>query len=194
MKRVAGLCLISGLLIMIFTLGMAVSVLSGNNHLQVRTVSRSTPNTCLYCHFNAHEEWQLNNAPRLFVFTPPATHVNSQPTTPESAVQPCGNCHEMTDDSVLPLEAILDRINVVRLRVMTLKQNLLAVYQRFPDWDENTYRLNKPQTQLMAERIGMLLAVVEADGSWGFHNPGYTEEILNEAESLLADLLLRAGL
>lgn len=187
MKRLASLCFASGILIMVSALAIAVSAMPSNSP---RAESyESTPNACLYCHLDAHANFNLDLPLKVIhsVVNGPADELPGN--TPEEQTLVCSNCHIMNGETNLPTEEIQTRIEDTQARVLVLHTQLEQIYGLNEPWHNNVIRAQKSQEQIKAERINTLIAYVEADGSWGFHDPIYTEEILTEAETLMDDLL-----
>ncbi|MCL4877916.1 MAG: ammonia-forming cytochrome c nitrite reductase subunit c552 [Anaerolineae bacterium] len=103
----------------------------------------------------------------------------------------CTQCHNPEHDPDATPESLLFYIEEVQAdtqeRVEDIRADLQEITDAHPEWDPEAEE--KPEEQQIAERIGTLVSFVEADGSWGFHNPGYTDDILSEAEDLLDELL-----
>lgn len=107
----------------------------------------------------------------------------------------CTACHDMSHDDMTPDDLyffIEDTQQDTQDRVAALREDLTAVTDAHPEWDPQA--TDKSDEQVMAERIQTLVSFVEADGSWGFHNPGYTDDILSEAEDTMSDLLDALGM
>lgn len=103
----------------------------------------------------------------------------------------CTQCHNPEHDPDATPESLFFYIEEVQAdtqeRVEDIRADLQEITDEHPEWDPQAQ--DKPEEQQIAERIGTLVSFVEADGSWGFHNPGYTDDILSEAEDLLDELL-----
>jgi hypothetical protein len=181
MKKFASLFLATGLLIMALALTIAVSAMNGNANIRTQAAESESTNTCLFCHRESHRDWNLISALQ-------------QPIMAQSIPTPaCSGCHTMNAEA-LPLAEIQTAIDNNQGRVAALRQELAQIYLHYAaDWNSDAHRSEKSAEQITAERISTLVAVVEADGSWGFHNPIYTEEILTEAERLMAEMIQHAG-
>lgn len=103
----------------------------------------------------------------------------------------CTGCHTLQrnkDNTPENLTFAVEKVQKdTKKRVDALKADLADVQKQHKDWDPKAK--DKPKEQLSAERISTLVSFVEADGSWGFHNPEYTDMILKEAEKLIDTLL-----
>ncbi|KAB2903983.1 MAG: ammonia-forming cytochrome c nitrite reductase subunit c552 [Anaerolineae bacterium] len=103
----------------------------------------------------------------------------------------CTQCHNPEHDPDATPESLFFYIEEVQAdtqeRVEDIRADLQEITDAHPEWDPQAQ--DKPEEQQIAERIGTLVSFVEADGSWGFHNPGYADDILSEAEDLLDELL-----
>lgn len=112
----------------------------------------------------------------------PTSNAEGQPDS-------CTVCHDGSHDEMTP-DSLLFYIEETqadtRDRIDLLREDLEFVQGENPDWDPAS--TEKSAEQVMAERIHTLLSFIEADGSWGLHNPEYTNVILNEAENLMDDL------
>ncbi len=187
MKRLASLCLASGILIMISALAIAVSAMPSGSP---RAEAYNNPsNTCFYCHLDAHPEWNLDLPLRVI-------HAGGNQADPELPIPEtennalvCSNCHIINGDANLPAEEIQSQIDETQARIMVIHTQLEQIYGLHTFWQANVIRAEKSDEQIKAERISTLITYVEADGSWGFHDPVYTEEILTEAETLMTNLL-----
>ncbi len=104
----------------------------------------------------------------------------------------CTSCHTLERNEDNTPENLTYAIEAIQEDTMDwvddLRADLADVTDAHPEWADVAAE-DKGEAQLLAERIHTLLSFVEADGSWGFHNPGYTEDILSEAEDLLDELL-----
>jgi hypothetical protein len=188
MKRLATLCLISGLLIMVLALGMAVSAMPTGR--PQTSITQNTSNTCLYCHTDVHPEWDLTASIRMIQPDHSTTEVYASVAAEPTAL--CSTCHDMDDAVALPLDEIEAKLNKTQVRLEIIQAELTLLFAQYPDWQTDAARADKTKTQIKAERISTLIAYVVADGSWGFHDPVYTEEILTEAEHLMDELLNQA--
>jgi hypothetical protein len=179
MQRTASTFLIFGILILLLGLVMAVSAaMPGKQPAHVAFSGTSNSGTCLHCHEDAHSNWL-------------ALPTTSLPTNGEmsTAANPlnCINCHPQQTN--VPADELIQRLEITQGRVNELRANLAHIRSTHPHWKANITRSEKPNTQITAERIDTLLTFIEADGSWGFHRPDYTDDLLTEAETLMADLL-----
>lgn len=190
MKRIAMLFLASGIIIIILAVGVAVSAMtSPANGIQFEPAA-GVSDTCLFCHIDAHDNWKLINTPDLDKASSSTLQPLSQSAITPAQDQMCGNCHSQTGQKQLPADEIQSNIESVQERVAGLRADLDRIFDHYAAiWDLSAYMSDKPAQQIAAERISTLVAVIEADGSWGFHNPDYTEEILTEAETLMEQLL-----
>jgi predicted CXXCH cytochrome family protein len=109
----------------------------------------------------------------------------------EGQVDSCSTCHSLARNPENTPENLTFSVTSVqketRERVEQLRADLKEVRDANPNWDPKA--TDKSAEQLAAERVHTLLSFVEADGSWGFHNPRYTKLILDEAEKLIEPLL-----
>lgn len=184
MRRLAGVFLGSGLFIIVLVFGLALSTLS--EHDVLASPLPDTADSCLFCHEGVHMTWQMVTA------APPENLPDTLLPTPDYASgdqQLCSDCHGIDNQFELPSQSIRLQIENVQTRVTNLQVMLDGLFLRHPEWDRHAPRQEKTQTQITAERVNTLIAVVQADGSWGFHDPDYTQGILAEAERLLVLLL-----
>lgn len=109
----------------------------------------------------------------------------------EGQADSCTGCHSLErseDNTPENLTFFVEEVQEdTQERVESLNEDLEEITAANPDWDPEAE--DKPEEQLLAERIHTLVSFVEADGSWGFHNPGYADDILSEAEDLMDELL-----
>lgn len=183
MRRLASICLGSGLLLIALVLGLALTTVTRTS-VTAYAIPETTNDSCLFCHEDVHKTWDVvTAAPVTAPGMPTPTPV------PGTITQMCSDCHEMDYQVELPDAAIENQIAGVQARVDDLQFAVGSIFALHPEWDANVYRHEKTNAQIVAERVETLLAVIQADGSWGFHDPEYTEEILSEAEDLLASLL-----
>lgn len=190
MKRFATLCLVSGIFIMMLALGVAVFAMTDTDNSTKLEPAASSTDTCLFCHVDVHDNWKLISSPDLEQPALAALEAPSQSAIAPPPDQLCGNCHLQTSTIRLSPDEIGASINGIQERVAALRADLTRIFDHYAArWDTNAYMSDKPARQIVAERISTLIAVIEADGSWGFHNPDYTEEILTEAETLMAQML-----
>ena len=174
MKRTANIFLTSGLLIMLGTLAWAT--------FGMQTASADIAlesNTCLNCHLDAHLEWNW------------ATSTQSTETTLDNTETFCINCHQT--NAIFALSTVRTHIDTIQHRINDIRAELNNIYRNHPEWDTNTQHIDKTIDQRTAERITTLITFVEADGSWGFHDADYTDQLLSEAEFLIAELLDTSG-
>ncbi len=103
----------------------------------------------------------------------------------------CTTCHTLEkskDNTPENLSAYIDKVQKgTKKRVDGLKEDLKAIADEHKDWDPKAK--DKSKEQLSYERAVTLVSFVESDGSWGFHNPEYTDTILKEAEKIVDSLL-----
>lgn len=107
----------------------------------------------------------------------------------EGQIDSCTTCHNMHYDDMTPEDLtfyVENTIEDTKARVEDIRAVLNEINAAHPEWDPQAQE--KPEEQQMALRIHTLVSFVEADGSWGFHNPDYADEILSEAEDLLEEL------
>ncbi|MCI0708551.1 MAG: ammonia-forming cytochrome c nitrite reductase subunit c552 [Chloroflexi bacterium] len=101
----------------------------------------------------------------------------------------CTGCHSVErnpDNTPENLTFVIEDIQEDTMgRVEDIRAELDPIVEE-QGWDPEAEE--KSEAQLTAERIHTLVSFVEADGSWGFHNPGYADDILSEAEDLLDEL------
>ena len=183
MKRVALLYLTSGMTIVVLAFAVALSAMQ-TSVAQPEHIS-STDETCLFCHVDSHTTWNLITAEAPLINTTGTIFA----TSADDSAQRCTNCHLTDDDIALAADAVETAIGTMQARVTVLQDNLTTLYSQHSEWEANTRLSDKPNAQVTAERIDALLAIIIADGSWGFHDEIYTEEILTEAEMLMASLL-----
>ena len=104
----------------------------------------------------------------------------------------CTTCHTLErneDNTPDNLTFVIESIQEdTQERIDDINADLGDIIEAHPEWAE-TAAEDKGEAQLIADRIHTLVSFVEADGSMGFHNPGYTDDILSEAEDLLDELL-----
>jgi len=109
----------------------------------------------------------------------------------EGQADSCTTCHNAEhdpDNSPEDLAFYIEDVQAdTRDRIDDIRAELEAIQAENPDWATTTE--DKSEEQVMSERIHTLVSFIEADGSWGFHNPEYTDDILVEAEDLLDELL-----
>lgn len=107
----------------------------------------------------------------------------------------CTQCHNPEHDPESTPESLFFFVEETQAdttaRIEDIRAELDPIFEAHPDWDPAAQE--KPDEQRTAERIFTLITFVEADGSWGVHNPGYTDDILSEAEDLLDELLEMMG-
>ncbi|MBZ0306859.1 MAG: ammonia-forming cytochrome c nitrite reductase subunit c552, partial [Anaerolineae bacterium] len=141
---------------------------------------------CSSCHMVPTTQSPLvgHAASHTFQIVLPTQNAEGQPDS-------CTQCHNPEHDPDATPESLLFYIEEVQAdtqeRVEDLNADLEEIIADHPDWDPAAE--DKPEEQLLSERIHTLVSFVEADGSWGFHNPGYADDILSEAEDLLDELL-----
>jgi len=108
----------------------------------------------------------------------------------------CTGCHTLERSKDNTPENLAYAVESVQSdtkdRVEALKADLKDITDAHKDWDPKA--TDKSDEQKLAERITTLVSFVESDGSWGFHNPGFTDDILSEAESNMDDLKSALGL
>ncbi len=104
----------------------------------------------------------------------------------------CSGCHspERSEDNTpenltFAIESVMED---TQERVEFLREELTAIEEAHPEWAD-VEAGSESEDQLMAMRLHTMLTFVESDGSWGFHNPGFTDDILSEAEDLLDEML-----
>lgn len=113
----------------------------------------------------------------------------------EGQIDSCTTCHNMTHDDMTPEDLtffVESTIEDNKARIEEVRASLDEINAAHPEWDPQAEE--KPEEQQMALRIHTLVSFVEADGSWGFHNPDYADEIITEAEDLLEELLGLLGM
>lgn len=108
----------------------------------------------------------------------------------------CTGCHTLERDKDNTPENLTYAVQSVQQdthdRVDALKADLQTIMDAHKDWDPKAK--DKSEEQQLAERITTLVSFVESDGSWGFHNPSYTDQILTEAENNMSDLKDKLGM
>lgn len=185
MRLLAKLSLACGLCIIVLSLTVAAFARGG----AMTSVETSTKNdTCLFCHVDAHSGWNVVPAPQGVL-----TYQQAQIEVGENDLA-CNDCHEMDATVEMPIDEVRDRIEDNQQRVERLKEQLTRVQAQHPQWQRDVARNQKSEAQIMTERISVIITVIEADGSWGFHDVAYTNEILVEAEQLMVHLLATLGL
>lgn len=187
MKRIAALLLASGIVTMLLTFGTASLAVQGGSFHAFAPVD--TTNTCLYCHADAHADWNLTTAGFQNELKTESPTFNTVRLDDNNTDQFCTTCHLAGNEVLLAIDDMQNRIDLIQQRVENLRTDLQAVHDQHPNWDRLVSHVEKPETQRTAERIATLIGFVEADGSWGWHDPSYTEQLLSEAEQLMADLL-----
>lgn len=104
----------------------------------------------------------------------------------------CSTCHSLernADNTPENLTFVIEDIQEdTEERIEDLRADLDEINEAHPEWADAADE-DKTEAQLIAESIHTLITFVEADGSMGFHNPGYADDILSEAEDLLDELL-----
>ena len=119
-------------------------------------------------------------------------HVINPVETAEGQPDSCTGCHTLEDDPENTPENLAFVIEDVQAdteeRLEFLNEDLALIMEANPDWDSDAEEADKSEEQLMAEEVGTLLSFVESDGSLGFHNPDYTDDILSQAEDLIDEL------
>ncbi len=141
---------------------------------------------CSSCHMVPTTQSPLvgHAASHTFQVILPTENAEGQPDS-------CTGCHNPEHDPDATPESLFFYVEEVQAdtqeRVEDINADLEEITAAHPDWDPEAQ--DKPEEQLLAERIHTLVSFVEADGSWGFHNPGYADDILSEAEDLLDELL-----
>ena len=184
------LLLSSGVVVMLMGLVMAVSAHPATISGILSAASVNT--TCTNCHEDAHAEWGETLSLQItrdvdLTSMPVINPLNDGMSN--TSVELCTGCH-FTDQSLdASAQSFSTRLDTTRARVYALRDNLELIHAANADWNPDAYHSDKPAAQRSAERIDTLLDFIEADGSWGFHHPAYTEEILTEAEALMARLL-----
>ena len=116
-------------------------------------------------------------------------HVLLPTDAQEGQIDSCTVCHDMSHDDMTPEDLtffVESTQEDTQGRVEDIRAVLDEISAANPQWDPQA--TEKPEEQQMALRIHTLVSFVESDGSWGFHNPDYTDEILTEAEDLLEEL------
>lgn len=113
----------------------------------------------------------------------------------EGQIDSCTTCHDMSHDDMTPEDLtffVESTIEDNKARIEEVRASLDEINAAHPEWDPQAEE--KPEEQQTALRIHTLVSFVEADGSWGFHNPDYADEIITEAEDLLEELLDTLGM
>jgi predicted CXXCH cytochrome family protein len=113
----------------------------------------------------------------------------------EGQIDSCTVCHDMSHDDMTPEDLtffVESTMEETQGRAEEIRALLDEINAAHPEWDPQAEQ--KPEEQQMALRIHTLVSFVEADGSWGFHNPDYADEILSEAEDLLDELAEMLGM
>ncbi len=102
----------------------------------------------------------------------------------------CSGCHTLEkskDNTPENLTFAIEKVQKdTKKRVDQLKADLDDVKKANPKWDPAAK--DKPKEQQTWDRIFTLVSFIESDGSWGFHNPAYTADILKEAEKLMDEI------
>lgn len=171
----------------LLTLGLLLTISALD---RAGTVPRSgqVVHTCLNCHADVHADDLATPTVRLIQSNQPEHPAESPLTRSASQDGLCSDCHATGFDTTMLADEYEARIAATRLRVATVREDLAGLQQAHPDW--HTDAAANTDMQLIAEQITTLLDYVEADGSWGFHHPEYTDARLAEAESLLAELII----
>jgi predicted CXXCH cytochrome family protein len=113
----------------------------------------------------------------------------------EGQLDSCTTCHNMSHDDMTPEDLtffVESTIEDNKARIDEIRATLDEINVAHPEWDPRAEE--KSDEQLTALRIHTLVSFVESDGSWGFHNPDYADEILSESEDLLDELLDMLGM
>ncbi len=113
----------------------------------------------------------------------------------EGQLDSCTTCHNMSHDDMTPEDLtffVESTIEENRARIDEIRATLDEINAANPEWDPRAEE--KSDEQLTALRIHTLVSFVESDGSWGFHNPDYANEIISESEDLLNELLDALGM
>ncbi|MBZ0291349.1 MAG: ammonia-forming cytochrome c nitrite reductase subunit c552 [Anaerolineae bacterium] len=104
----------------------------------------------------------------------------------------CTGCH--TQQSGASPEDLYFYIKDVQSETQDLVEEIRDKVQRvYEDEHWDAVAEEKTDAQLLADQILTLLSFIEADGSWGIHNPNYTQTILDETEDLLDDLYVETA-
>ncbi|NDJ85776.1 MAG: ammonia-forming cytochrome c nitrite reductase subunit c552 [Chloroflexi bacterium] len=139
---------------------------------------------CSSCHMpaTARNAYFGDVATHTFQLILPTEAVEGQPDS-------CTSCHDLTHDELTPedLTFYVEEIQAdTEDRLADLRADLEEIQSAHPEWESDAE--DKSELQQMSERVHTLLSFVEADGSLGVHNPGYTDDILTEAEDLLDEM------
>jgi hypothetical protein len=179
MQRLASLCLLCGVLLLSLGLVMAVSA------MPVPIKPGGEADTCLYCHTDVHIGVVAPAA--LYTFPLDVSTLSGVPITPGETLM-CGDCHTQAESGGVMLDNVR-AMDTTQARVTRLQVDLVTIQATHPHWNTDTYAWQKSPRQRDAERVAALIAAVERDGSWGFHDPGYTDQLLTEAEQIIARLM-----
>lgn len=182
MKRLALTSLICGLCIIGVSVAIATAALghaTGQNTTDLATAD------CLFCRVDPYLDWHVISAPTSNL------DVMGQ-SSPASSTQ-CGDCHALATPNDLPGEDIEDQIALNQQRLVELRAQIDEIHTAHPEWQQNLRRSQKPDAQITAERVNVIVNVLEADGGWGFHDLTYTNTQLLEAEQLIDTLHTTLG-
>ncbi len=112
-------------------------------------------------------------------------------TTAKGEPDSCTGCHTIEknkDNTPENLAATIDKIQKdTKKRVEALKDDLKTIADEHKDWDPKA--TDKSKDQQAYDRATTLVSFVESDGSWGFHNPDFSNALLKEAEKVVDGLL-----
>ena len=176
MKQVARTFLIFGLCIIATSLAIAATSLE-NTPGQEQTSLETT--ACLFCRVDPHLTWN--------VIAVPAPQSGLTPQTNSPGTQ-CSDCHAMETVNDLPDNDTRNQLITNQERITWLRSELNHIQTQHPEWQHNITRSQKSETQILAEQVEVIISVLEADGSWGFHDLDYTDMQLAEAEQLFVTL------
>lgn len=163
---------------------------------------------CQQCHVNEHSIQQMAYLSRGQSPDPDVPPATSQTVNPMfMAHVDCTGCHV----SETPIGSVVDTgARVVRASAKACDKCHKPGMgeQTVPLWQKSTKTQFAADEQLLAEVESLavtpetkqllaeatdLLGVVEADGSWGVHNPTYTQRLLEQARTKLIQIREAAG-
>lgn len=163
MKQLASLTILIGLTISLLGLFSGLTRLQGDAQATVYQLEQDA--TCSDCH---------SATPAPLMALQPRHLVSLDAATDATDAGDCATCHTISDAAAPLPETVQRRIAHTQTQVERLRAELDAVRQT----------LNAEHLSQLAW-IDELLAFVEADGSWGYHHPHYTRDILTEADALM---------
>jgi len=181
MKQLAQLSLFFGLGVIGISLVIAAATLDSVTSDQSNGLAVSD---CLFCSVDPHQDWNVVSVPNLQMDA-----INQM----DSSGTQCSDCHAMETVDEKPVSDDRAQIVLNQARIARLRVQLSEVQTHHPEWQQNITRSEKPEAQIIAEQVEVIISVLEADGSWGFHDLDYTDMQLSEAEDLFVTLQAALG-